>query len=125
MLDHALQFVLRQRLLVILGGVALLAAGVVAWRQLPIDAFPDVTNVQVMVITNAPGLAPGEVERLISYPIEVGMGGLPNVQQVRSLSKSGLSQVVVIFEDHVDIYFARLCSPRHATQLTVYQQLTN
>ncbi len=107
MLDHALQFVLRQRLLVILGGVALLAAGVVAWRQLPIDAFPDVTNVQVMVITNAPGLAPGEVERLISYPIEVGMGGLPNVQQVRSLSKSGLSQVVVIFEDHVDIYFAR------------------
>ncbi|HUT37108.1 MAG TPA: CusA/CzcA family heavy metal efflux RND transporter [Planctomycetota bacterium] len=107
MLDHALQFVLRQRLLVILGGILLLAAGFVAWRRLPIDAFPDVTNVQVMVLTNTPGLAPGEVERLITFPIEVEMGGLPDVQQVRSLSKSGLSQVVVIFEDSVDIYFAR------------------
>ncbi|HPD14833.1 MAG TPA: CusA/CzcA family heavy metal efflux RND transporter [Planctomycetota bacterium] len=107
MLDHALQFVLRQRLLVVLGGALALAAGVAAWRRLPIDAFPDVTNVQVMVLTNAPGLAPGEVERLITFPIEVEMSGLPDVQQVRSLSKSGLSQVVVIFEDHVDTYFAR------------------
>lgn len=107
MLDHALQFALRQRLLVVLGGALLLAAGVVAWRRLPIDAFPDVTNVQVMVLTNAPGLSPGEVERLITFPIEAQMGGLPDVQQVRSLSKSGLSQVVVVFEDHVDTYFAR------------------
>ena len=107
MLDHALQFILRQRLLVILGGILVLGAGYLAWRQLPIDAFPDVTNVQVMVLTNAPGLAPGEVERLITFPIEVEMGGLPDVRQVRSLSKAGLSQVVVIFEDHVDTYFAR------------------
>ncbi|MBM4036348.1 MAG: efflux RND transporter permease subunit [Planctomycetes bacterium] len=107
MLDHALQFVLRQRLLVILAGALVLGAGYMAWRRLPIDAFPDVTNVQVMVLTNAPGLAPGEVERLITFPIEVEMGGLPDVRQVRSLSKSGLSQVVVIFEDWVDIYFAR------------------
>ncbi|MBM4040614.1 MAG: efflux RND transporter permease subunit [Planctomycetes bacterium] len=107
MLDHAIQFVLRQRLLVILAGALVLGAGYLAWRRLPIDAFPDVTNVQVMVLTNAPGLAPGEVERQITFPIEVEMGGLPDVRQVRSLSKSGLSQVVVILEDHVDIYFAR------------------
>ena len=107
MLDQTVRFVLRQRLLVLLGGVLLLGAGVTAWNALPIDAFPDVTNVQVMVLTNAPGLAPGEVERQISFPIEVEMGGLPDVKLVRSLSKSGLSQVVIIFEDHVDTYFAR------------------
>jgi len=107
MLDSLLRFVLKQRLLCLLGGVLLLGAGVVAWNNLPIDAFPDVTNVQVMVLTNAPGLAPGEVERLITFPIEIEMGGLPDVKLVRSLSKSGLSQVVVIFEDDVDTYFAR------------------
>jgi len=107
MLDNFLHFVLKQRLLVILGGVILLAAGVLAWRNLPIDAFPDVTNQQVMILTQAPGLAPEEVERLITYPIEIDMGGLPDVTQVRSLSKTGLSQVIIIFKDDVDIYFAR------------------
>jgi len=107
MLDNFLHFVLKQRLLVILGGVILLAAGGVAWQNLPIDAFPDVTNQQVMILTQAPGLAPEEVERLITYPIEIDMGGLPDVTQVRSLSKTGLSQVIIIFEDDVDIYFAR------------------
>jgi cobalt-zinc-cadmium resistance protein CzcA len=107
MLENFLHFVLKQRLLVILGGVILLAAGIVAWRNLPIDAFPDVTNQQVMILTQAPGLAPEEVERLITYPIEIDMGGLPDVTQVRSLSKTGLSQVIIIFEDDVDIYFAR------------------
>jgi len=107
MLENFLHFVLKQRLLVILGSVILLAAGIVAWRNLPIDAFPDVTNQQVMILTQAPGLAPEEVERLITYPIEIDMGGLPDVTQVRSLSKTGLSQVIIIFEDDVDIYFAR------------------
>ncbi|MHC4573407.1 MAG: efflux RND transporter permease subunit [Planctomycetota bacterium] len=107
MLDKLLHFVLQDRLLVILGGVILLGAGIVAWNNLPIDAFPDVTSQQVMILTEAPGLAPGEVERLITFPIEVDMGGLPDVRQVRSLSKTGLSQIVVIFEDHVDTYFAR------------------
>jgi cobalt-zinc-cadmium resistance protein CzcA len=77
------------------------------WLRLPIDAFPDVTNVQVMILTESRGLSPEEVERLITFPIETQMSGLPDVQQVRSLSQSGLSQVVVIFEDHVDTYFAR------------------
>jgi len=107
MLDNFLHFILKQKLLVILGGVILLGAGVIAWQNLPIDAFPDVTNQQVMILTEAPGLTPGEVERLITFPIEVDMGGLPDVVQVRSLSKTGLSQVVIIFEDHVDTYFAR------------------
>ena len=107
MFEPLLRAVFRARLLVLLGALLLLGAGAVAWQSLPIDAFPDVTNVQVMVLTNAPGLAPGMVERLVTFPIEIQMGGLPDVKQVRSLSKSGLSQVVVIFEDHVDTYFAR------------------
>lgn len=107
MLDDFLHFVLKQKVLVILGSIVLLVAGVVAWRNLPIDAFPDVTNQQVMILTQAPGLAPEEVERLITYPIEIDMGGLPDVTQVRSLSKTGLSQVIIVFEDDVDIYFAR------------------
>ena len=107
MLDSFLHFILKQRLLVILGSVILFAAGVVAWKNLPIDAFPDVTNQQVMILTEAPGLTPNEVERLITFPIEVEMGGLPDVVQVRSLSKTGLSQVIIVFEDSVDIYFAR------------------
>ena len=107
MLDKFLHFILKQRLLVILGSIVLLAAGTIAWKNLPIDAFPDVTSQQVMILTEAPGLTPEEVERLITFPIEVDMGGLPDVKQVRSLSKTGLSQVIVIFEDHVDTYFAR------------------
>ena len=107
MLDKLLHFVLHQRLLVVLVAIVLLGAGIVAWTHLPIDAFPDVTNQQVMILTEAPGLTPTEVERLVTFPIEVDMGGLPGIRQVRSLSKTGLSQVIVIFEDHVDIYFAR------------------
>ena len=107
MLDHLLQFVLKQKMLMILGAVVLLGAGILAWQKLPIDAFPDVTNVQVMILTEAPGLAPSEVERLITVPIEIEMGGLPKVKQVRSASKAGLSQVIVVFEDDTDTYFTR------------------
>ncbi len=107
MLDKFIHFILKQRLLVIFGSILLLAAGIIAWKNLPIDAFPDVTNEQVMILTEAPGLTPVEVERLITFPIEIDMGGLPDVKQVRSLSKTGLSQVIVIFQDHVDTYFAR------------------
>ena len=107
MLDQFLRFVLKQKLMMILAGVVLIGAGVLAWQKLPIDAFPDVTNVQVMILTEAPGLAPAEVERLITWPIEIEMGGLPKVKQVRSSSKSGLSQVIVIFDDDADTYFTR------------------
>ena len=107
MLDHLLKFVLKQKMLMILGAVVLLGAGIYEWQKLPIDAFPDVTNVQVMILTEAPGLAPSEVERLITVPIEIEMGGLPKVKQVRSASKAGLSLVIVIFEDDTDTYFTR------------------
>ncbi len=107
MLDTTLHFILKQRFLVILAAVILLVAGGMTWLNLPIDAFPDVTNVQVMILTKAQGLTPEDIERLVTFPIETQMGGLPDVREVRSLSQSGLSQVIVIFEDQVDTYFAR------------------
>ncbi len=107
MLDKLLYFILHRKLLVVLAAMVLLGAGIIAWNRLPMDAFPDATNQQVMILTEAPGLTPTEVERLVTFPIEIDMGGLPDVRQVRSLSKTGLSQVIVIFEDHVDTYFAR------------------
>ena len=107
MLDKVNHFVLNHRLIVIVGAVVLIGAGVYAWRTLPIDAFPDVTNVQVMILTEAPGLAPVDVEQQISFPLELAMQGLPDVRQIRSLSKAALSQVVIVFEDQVDTYFSR------------------
>jgi cobalt-zinc-cadmium resistance protein CzcA len=107
MLDHILRFALKQKMLMILAAVVLLGAGIVAWQRLPIDAFPDVTNVQVMILAEAPGMAPSEVERLITAPIETEMGGLPKVKQVRSSSKAGLSQVIIVFDDDADTYFTR------------------
>jgi cobalt-zinc-cadmium resistance protein CzcA len=107
MLDKVNHFVLNHRLIVIVGAVVLMGAGVYAWRTLPIDAFPDVTNVQVMILTEAPGLAPVDVEQQISFPLELAMQGLPDVRQIRSLSKAALSQVVIVFEDKVDTYFSR------------------
>ncbi|MCP4676687.1 MAG: efflux RND transporter permease subunit [Deltaproteobacteria bacterium] len=85
----------------------LIVIGALSWSRLPIDAFPDVSNQQVMILTEAEGLGPLDVEQQITFPIEWVMGGLPDVKQVRSLSKTGLSQVIVVFEDSVDTYFAR------------------
>lgn len=117
---NAISWLLRNRLLVLLATGVLLLGGVAAWRNLPIDAFPDVTNTQVMILSKAPGLAAVDVEQRVSFPIEQGMRGLPRVRQVRSLSKAGLSQVVVVFEDGADTYwtrqvvFERLASVREA-----------
>ncbi|NTV12680.1 MAG: efflux RND transporter permease subunit [Desulfobulbaceae bacterium] len=100
-------FLMRQRWFVIGATLLLCLGGWVAWTRLPIDAFPDVTNVQVMVLTETPGLSSVDVEQQVTYPIEQQMGGVPKVTQVRSLSKAGLSQVIVVFADDTDIYFAR------------------
>jgi len=102
-----LAFVLEQRLLILALAGLLVAVGVWSALRLPIDAVPDVTNVQVQINTNAPALSPLEAERQITLPVEVAMSGLPDVEQVRSLSKFGLSQVTVVFREHVNIYFAR------------------
>lgn len=107
MASYFIEFVLKQKMMILLFGLLILALGILAWQTIPTDAFPDVTNVQVMILSKATGLAPLEVERQITFPIEIEMKGLPHVQGVRSLSKAGLSQVVVIFDDGVDIYFAR------------------
>lgn len=107
MIDRLIAFALKQRLLIVIGVLLLVGLGVYAFKKLPIDAFPDVTNVQVQIITEAPGRSPVEVEKLITYPIEVQMTGLPKMEELRSLSKFGLSMVTVVFEDDVDIYFAR------------------
>ena len=98
---------LEHRLVVIVLALLLAGAGWAAFRQLPIDAFPDVTNIQVTVISQAPTLSPLEIEQLVSYPIEQALAGLPHSTEVRSLSKFGLSMVTVVFDDGTDIYFAR------------------
>ncbi len=107
MIDRLIKFALRQRALVLLAAAGILLGGVYAARHLAIDAFPDVTNIQVQILTEAPGLSPIETEKLVTFPIEVQMSGLPGLTELRSLSKFGLSVVTVVFEDHVDTYFAR------------------
>src|SRR5882672_11006662 len=107
MLDKVLEFSVTQRLLVIMATLVLAVFGALAVLRIPIDAFPDVTNVQVQIIGNAGGMSPPEVEKLVTFPVEVEMGGLPRVQEVRSVSKIGFSLVTVVFEDGVDDYFAR------------------
>jgi cobalt-zinc-cadmium resistance protein CzcA len=106
-MNQLLKFILTQRLLVVMVFAVLTVAGILAWQALPVDAFPDVTNVQVMVLADAPGLASVDVEQRVTFPVELAMQGLPRVRQVRSMSKAGLSQVIIVFEDDVDIYFAR------------------
>lgn len=107
MLDRILHFSIHRSGLVIL--LVLLLAGLGGWSftKLPIDAVPDITNVQVMINTEAPGFTPLEVEQRISYPLETALAGLPGLAHTRSVSRYGLSQVVAIFSDDTDIYFAR------------------
>src|SRR3989338_635354 len=107
MIEKIIEFSLRQRILVVFVGLIMMALGIWSALHLPIDAVPDVTNVQVQINTGVPALGPVEVEKLVTYPIEVAMNGLPDIEEIRSLSRFGLSQVTVVFKDHVDIYFAR------------------
>jgi len=107
MIEKIIYLALRNRMLIIVGLVGLISFGIYAYKKIPVDAFPDVTNVQVQIITEAPGMSPLEVEQFVTYPLEVQMTGLPKVTDIRSLSKFGLSMVTVVFEDNVDIYFAR------------------
>jgi cobalt-zinc-cadmium resistance protein CzcA len=106
-LNWVIDFCLRNRFLVILAAAAFALLGAVSMWHLDIDAFPDTTPVQVQINTVAPALGPEEVEQQITFPVEQVLGGLPRLQSVRSVSKFGLSQVVVTFEDGTDIYFAR------------------
>ncbi len=107
MLDAIVRAALSQRLVVLVVAAALLAFGLNAARKLSVDAFPDVTNVQVQIATEAPGRSPEEVERFVTAPVEVAMTGLPALMEMRSLTKPGLSLITLVFSDATDVYFAR------------------
>ncbi|MEW6306813.1 MAG: efflux RND transporter permease subunit [Verrucomicrobiota bacterium] len=107
MIDKLFEFALHRRVLVLAAALALVAAGVWSALRLPIDAVPDITNVQVVINTAVPALSPEEVERQVSFPIEIEMAGLQGLEEVRSLSKFGLSQITMVFHDGTDIYRAR------------------
>lgn len=107
MINKIIEAAIRQRVLVVLAAIGILIYGGFSALRLNLDAFPDVTNIQVVVNTQAPGLAAAEVEKLITFPVETVMSGLPGLQQVRSISKTGLSVVTIVFNDDIDTYFAR------------------
>ncbi|MGH9751758.1 MAG: efflux RND transporter permease subunit [Blastocatellia bacterium] len=116
MINALIRFSVSQRLLVLLMVAIMIGAGVYSLIRLPIDAVPDVTNVQVQVLTAAPSLAPLEIERQITFPVEVAMSGLPDIEEIRSVSKFGLSAVTVVFDDSVNTYFARQLVLERLTQ---------
>jgi len=118
MLNRIIDLTLKYRWLVLGGVAALLAAGGYALYTIPVEAFPDLTNNQVVVVTEAPSMPPTEVEQLVTYPIERAMLGLPNKEEVRSLSKLGLSMVTVVFHDSVPMYFARQLVSERLQQLS-------
>ncbi|WP_454712728.1 CusA/CzcA family heavy metal efflux RND transporter [Cupriavidus nantongensis] len=107
MFERLIRFAIEQRWLVLLAVLGMAALGLHSYTRLPIDAVPDITNVQVQINTAAPGYSPLETEQRITYPVETVMAGLPGLEQTRSLSRYGLSQVTVIFRDGTDIHFAR------------------
>lgn len=107
MLERILQFSLAQRFLVIAVTVLLVVFGASSWQGLTLDAVPDITTNQVQINTETGGMGPQEAEKLVTFPIETSMGGVPGVVEVRSLSQYGLSQVTVTFRDDIDTYFAR------------------
>lgn len=107
MFEKIIRFAIDQRWLTLIMVFAIAALGIFNYQKLPIDAVPDITNIQVQINTSAPGYAPLETEQRITYPIETVMAGLPKLEQTRSISRYGLSQVTVIFEEGTDIFFAR------------------
>ena len=107
MFERLIQFAIEQRIIVLLAVLLMAGVGIASYQKLPIDAVPDITNVQVQINSSAAGYSPLETEQRITFPIETAMAGLPGLQQTRSLSRSGLSQVTVIFKDGTDLFFAR------------------
>jgi cobalt-zinc-cadmium resistance protein CzcA len=107
MIDGIIRGALQQRLVIVVIAAILLAFGIDAVRKLSVDAFPDVTNVQVQIATEAPGRSPEEVERFVTVPLEIAMTGLPALTEMRSLNKPGLSLITLVFTDATDVYFAR------------------
>ncbi|MBI1396520.1 MAG: CusA/CzcA family heavy metal efflux RND transporter [Betaproteobacteria bacterium] len=107
MITSLIRSALKQRLVVLVAALALMGFGISAMMSLSIDAFPDVTNVQVQVAAEAPGRSPEEVERFVTVPLEIAMTGLPGLVEMRSVNRNALSQIVLVFTDDTDVYFAR------------------
>jgi len=107
MFERILRFAIEQRWLVLLAVLGMAGVGVYSYQRLPIDAVPDITNVQVQINAAVPGASPLETEQRVTFPIETAMAGLPHLRQTRSLSRSGFAQITVIFDDGTDLYFAR------------------
>ncbi|SDF71367.1 CusA/CzcA family heavy metal efflux RND transporter [Chitinophaga filiformis] len=107
MLDKIIGFSVRNKLIIILFIVGLIAWGIYALTRLPIDALPDITNNQVQIITTAPSQAAQDIERLVTFPVEQSVASIPGITEVRSFSRFGLSVVTVVFQEHIDVYWAR------------------
>ena len=107
MIDRIVNFAIRNRWLVMAAVFGFAVFGYAQYQRLPIDAVPDITNVQVQINTQAPGYSPLETEQRVTFLVETAMAGLPKLESTRSISAYGLSQVTVVFEDGTDIYFAR------------------
>ncbi|MCU7522607.1 MAG: efflux RND transporter permease subunit [Ignavibacteria bacterium] len=107
MLEKIIKFCLERKALIISAAAIIIAAGIYSYMKLPVDAFPDVTNIQVEIVSEAPGLSALEIERFVTYPVEMAMRGIPGLEQMRSQTKFGISVVTIVFKDNVDIYFAR------------------
>jgi cobalt-zinc-cadmium resistance protein CzcA len=107
MIESLIRAALKQRLVVVIVAICLLMAGFSAMQNLSVDAFPDVTNVQVQIAAEVPGSSPEEVERFVTVPLEIAMTGLPGLVQMRSVNRNALSQIVLVFTDDTDVYFAR------------------
>ncbi len=106
-IESIISFALRRRLLMVVIGLAIIAIGIFSWRQLEVEGQPNISPTLVQVFTVTEGLAPEEVEKYVTYPVERAMTGLPNVEEIRSTSNFGLSVVTLYFEDGTDMYFAR------------------
>ncbi|MBN66329.1 MAG: CusA/CzcA family heavy metal efflux RND transporter, partial [Rickettsiales bacterium] len=107
MLEKLIHFSISHRWVVVFAVLGMMALGIYNFNKLPIDAVPDITNVQVQINTEAPGYSPLEVEQRVTFPIETTLSGIPKLDYTRSISRYGLSQITVVFEDGTDIYFAR------------------
>ena len=107
LLERIVRFSIRHRWMMLVLTLGLIGVGIWSFTRLPIDATPDITNVQVQINTAAPGYSPLESEQRVTYPIETALAGLPRLDYTRSLSRYGLSQITVVFEDGTDLYFAR------------------